>query len=142
MKDWPKNEWMDQWQALSRQYWNAWQDLTREAGSAAGRDPAAMPWHEGFEQWSRMFAGAGKQSETIERVLASAKSFTAFAQSMIAAATRQRRCDAELDRRAAQRLQHAGRRGALFANPVAQALREIAGQGVKGFEQMMQGLTP
>ena len=142
MKDWPKNEWMDQWQALSSQYWNAWQDLTREAGSSAGRDPAAMPWHEGFEQWSRMFAGAGKHSETIERVLASAKSFTAFAQSMIGAAT-------------------AGNAGAMpnwadalrngfnmpggaapFANPVAQALREIAGQGVKGFEQMMQGVTP
>ena len=83
MTDRPKNEWMDQWQTLSRQYWNAWQDLTREAGAAAGSDPAAKPWHEGFEQWARMFAGPGKQSETIERVLASAKGFTAFVQSEI-----------------------------------------------------------
>ena len=52
----------------------------------AGNDAARMPWHEGFEQWSRMFGG-GQQSETIERVLASARSFTAFAQSMIGAAT-------------------------------------------------------
>src|SRR3954469_17174697 len=86
MTDWPKSEWMDQWQALSRQYWNAFQDMTREAG-APRNDAAAMPWHEGFEQWARMFGGPGKQSETIERVLASARSFTAFAQSMIAAAT-------------------------------------------------------
>jgi len=85
----PKNEWMDQWQSLSRQYWNAWQDLTREASAGGARDPANVPWHEGFEQWSRMFGGAGGggQSETIERVLASAKSFTAFAQQMIAAAS-------------------------------------------------------
>ncbi|HEV7490790.1 MAG TPA: poly(R)-hydroxyalkanoic acid synthase subunit PhaE, partial [Rhodanobacteraceae bacterium] len=77
MNEWPKNEWMDQWQAMSRQYWNAWQDMTREAaGSSAANNPAGVPWHEGFEQWSRMFAGAGKQSETIERVLASARSFT------------------------------------------------------------------
>ena len=64
----PKNEWMDQWQAMSRQYWNAWQDLSREAGVSAGKDPSATPWHEGFEQWSRMFAGSGKQSETVDKL--------------------------------------------------------------------------
>ena len=30
----------------------------------------------------------------------------------------------------------------MFANPLAQALREISGQGAKGFEQMMEGLKP
>ena len=144
MKDWPKNEWMDQWQALSRQYWNAFSDLTREAGAGAGRDAAAMPWHEGFEQWARMFGGPGKQSETVERVLASAKSFTAFAQSMIAAATAG-------NAGAAPNWAEVLRNGfkmpgvdaaSLFSNPVAQALREISGQGVKSFEQMMQGLAP
>ena len=143
MKDWPKNEWMDQWQALSRQYWNAFQDLTREAGAGAGRDPAAMPWHEGFEQWARMFGGPGKQSETVERVLASAKSFTAFAQSMIAAATAG---NAGAAPNWAEVLRSGfkmpGADASLFSNPVAQALREISGQGVKSFEQMMQGLAP
>jgi class III poly(R)-hydroxyalkanoic acid synthase PhaE subunit len=144
MTDWPKNEWMDQWQALSRQYWNAWQDMTREAGTAAGNDPAAVPWHEGFEQWSRMFGGpGGKQGETIERVLASAKSFTAFAQSMIAAATAG-------NGGAMPNWADALRNGfkmpdgaaSMFANPVAQALREISGQGARSFEQMMEGLAP
>lgn len=141
MNDWPKNEWMDQWQALSRQYWNAWQDMTREAaGSTAANNPAGVPWHEGFEQWARMFGGAGKQSETIERVLASARSFTAFAQTMIAAATAGG---------GAPNWTEALRDGfkmpggaSLFGNPVAEALREISGQGVKSFEQMMQGLAP
>jgi class III poly(R)-hydroxyalkanoic acid synthase PhaE subunit len=141
----PKNEWMDQWQALSRQYWNAWQDLTREAGASAGRDASATPWHEGFEQWSRMFAGSGKQSETIERVLASAKSFTAFMQSMLAAATAGG---------SATNFTEALRNGfnmpgfdmpggaGAFTNPVASALREISGQGVKGFQQMMEQFAP
>ena len=141
MIDGLKNEWMDQWQALSRQYWNAWQDLTREAGASAGAGAAAPPWHEGFEQWSRMFAGSGKQSETIERVLASAKSFTQFAEAMVAAAT-------------------AGNAGAMpnwvdalrnfkmpggmpsFGNPLGGALGEISGQGVKSFEQLMKNFTP
>jgi len=144
----PKNEWMDQWQAMSRQYWNAWQDLSREAGAAAsGRDPAATPWHEGFEQWSRMFAGAGagKQGETIERVLASAKSFTTFMQSMLAAATAGGTATSFTD---ALRngfnmpgFDVPGAAGA-FTNPVATALREISGQGVKGFQQMMEQLAP
>ena len=105
--------------------------------------PPRAPWHEGFEQWSRMFAGAGKQSETIERVLASARSFTAFAQSMIGAATpatparRPNWADALRDG-----FKMPGGAASLFSNPVAQALREISGQGVKSFEQMMQGFAP
>ena len=144
MTDWPKNEWMDQWQALSRQYWNAWQDMTREAGSAAGNDPAAVPWHEGFEQWSRMFGGAsGKQGDTIERVLASAKSFTAFAQSMIAAATAGSNGGMPNWTDALRNgFQMPGGASSMFSNPMAQAMRDITGQGAKGFEQMMEGLKP
>jgi class III poly(R)-hydroxyalkanoic acid synthase PhaE subunit len=136
----PKNEWMDQWQALSRQYWNAWQDLSREAGAAAGKDAAATPWHEGFEQWSRMFAGARKQGETIERVLASAKSFTAFIQSMLAAATAGGGAASFADA-LRNGFDMPGAAGA-FTNPVATALREISGQGAKGFEQMMERFAP
>jgi poly[(R)-3-hydroxyalkanoate] polymerase subunit PhaE len=141
----PKNEWMDQWQAMSRQYWNAWQDLTREAGAGAGKDPASTPWHEGFEQWSRMFAGAGKQGDTIERVLASAKSFTAFMQSMLAAATvggtATNFTDALRNGLNMPGFNMPGGEGA-FANPMAAALREISGQGVKGFQQMMEQFAP
>ena len=107
----PKNEWMDQWQALSRQYWNAWQDLTREAGRRAGRDPPATPWHEGFEQWSRMFGGrAASRARRSSACSPARKSFSALMQSMDRLPRRRRRRrDAELDRRVAQWLQHAGR---------------------------------
>ena len=136
----PNNEWMNQWQALSRQYWNAWQDLSREAGAAAGKDAASTPWHEGFEQWSRMLAGAGKQGETIERVLASAKSFTAFMQSMLAAATAGGGTANFADALKGG-FNMPGAAGA-FTNPLATALREISGQGVKGFQQMMEQFAP
>jgi hypothetical protein len=145
MSDGPRNEWTDQWQALSRQYWNAWQDLTREAGASAGAGAAAPPWHEGFEQWSRMFAGAGKQSETIERVLASAKSFTKFAEAMIAAATAG---NAGATPNWADMLRNFNAPGGVpgfdgaFANPLGGALGEISGQGVRSFEQLMKNFTP
>jgi class III poly(R)-hydroxyalkanoic acid synthase PhaE subunit len=136
-----RNEWMDQWQALSRQYWNAWQDLTREASASAGAGPAAAPWHEGFEQWSRMFAGAGKQSETIERVLASAKSFTQFAEAMVAAATQG---NAGAMPNWGDALRNFKMPGGMpgFGNPLGGALGEISGQGVKSFEQLMKNFTP
>ena len=104
----------------SRRYWNAWQDLTREAGVPAG-DPAATPWHEGFEQWARMFAGPGKQSETIERVLASAKGFTAFVQSMIAAATAGGGTTPSWADALRSGFQMPGGAGSPFANPLAEA---------------------
>jgi class III poly(R)-hydroxyalkanoic acid synthase PhaE subunit len=139
----PKNEWMDQWQSLSRQYWNNWQDLTREASAGGARDPANVPWHEGFEQWSRMFGGSGGgQSDTIERVLASAKSFTAFAQQMIAAASGAGGASPNWSDALRGNFNMPGGMGSMFANPLAQALREISGQGAKGFEQMMEGLKP
>ena len=145
MIDGLKNEWMDQWQALSRQYWNAWQDLTREAGASSGAGAAAPPWHEGFEQWSRMFAGSGKQSETIERVLASAKTFTQFAEAMVAAATAG---NAGAMPNWADALRSFNVPGGMpgftgaFGNPLAGALGEISGQGVKSFEQLMKNFTP
>lgn len=140
MIDGLNREWMDQWQALSRQYWSQWQDLTREAGVSAG-GPRAPAWHEGFEQWSRMFAGAGKQSETIERVLASARSFTQFAEAMVAAATGAKAGAMPNWADALRNFQMPGGMPG-FANPLGGALGEISGQGVKSFEQLMKNFSP
>jgi class III poly(R)-hydroxyalkanoic acid synthase PhaE subunit len=144
MIDGLKNDWMDQWQALSRQYWNAWRDLAREAGASADAGRAAPPWHEGFEQFSRMFAGA-KQSETIERVLASAKSFTQFAEAMVAAATAGSAGAVPSWADAFGNFKMPGGMPGMsdaFANPLAGALGEISGQGVRSFEQLMKHFTP
>jgi polyhydroxyalkanoate synthase subunit PhaE len=153
MTDWPKNEWMDQWQALSRQYWSAFQDMTRDAGAKDAA--AAMPWQDGFEQWTRMFGDAGKQSETIERVLASAKSFTTFAQAMIAAASAGQgggmpnwsdalRGNFGMPGMAGGAMPGMSMPGVSmpFGNPLGDALRDVAGKSAKGFEQMMQSFAP
>ena len=77
-------DWSKDWQAMQQQYWNAWTDATRQA--TPQMPPANTPWHEGLEQWSRMFAGAGKQNETADRMMSSAKNYVALMQSMVAAA--------------------------------------------------------
>ena len=78
-------DWSQDWQAMQQQYWNAWSDATRQS---VGQTPsAATPWHEGLEQWSRMFAGSGQQSETADRLMSSAKNYVALMQSMVATAS-------------------------------------------------------
>jgi class III poly(R)-hydroxyalkanoic acid synthase PhaE subunit len=92
-----------------------------------------------------MFAGAGKQSETIERVLASAKSFTQFAEAMVAAATQGNAGAMPGWVDALRNFRMPGGMPGLsnaFGNPLGGALGEISGQGVKSFEQLMKNFTP
>lgn len=136
----------DDWQALSRQYWNAWADATRTAFGGAA-DPAAdkLPWHEGLEQWSRMFdanKAQNAQSEVVERLLAGARSYFALLQSLA-----EKGADGKADPQAwtdavRQSFNFPGADAALLDNPLARALRELAGRGAKGFEQMMESLKP
>lgn len=136
------------WQALSRQYWDAWSEATRKAfGAGAGSDSLAdkTPWHEGLEQWSRMF-GAGKaqnaQSETVERLLAGARSYFSLLQSLAENGGAAKLDPQAWSDRVRESFNFPGADAALFDNPLARALRELTGQGAKGFEQMMAGLQP
>ena len=136
------------WQALSRQYWDAWADSTRRAFGAQPEGESAMdqaPWHEGLEQWSRLFdAGKaqGTQSETVERLLAGARSYFALLQSMAEKGTGGNANPQAWSEQVRASFNFPGADVALFDNPLARALRELAGQGAKGFEQMMAGMQP
>ncbi|HEU0277908.1 MAG TPA: class III poly(R)-hydroxyalkanoic acid synthase subunit PhaE [Rhodanobacteraceae bacterium] len=137
----------DDWQARSAQYWNAWMDATRKAFGVTAADSATArtPWHEGLEQWARLFdAGAAKdsQSEVVERLLAGARSYFALLQSLA-----QKGANGQADPKAwtdavRNAFNFPGADAALLDNPLARAMRELAGQGAKGFEQMMAGMEP
>ncbi len=136
----------EDWQALSRRYWDAWNDATRNAfaTSTQASQADAVPWHEGLEQWSRMFSQAGSQSEIVERLLTGAKSYFALLQSM--AAKSANGSDA-LDAKAwADKLRESfnfpGADASLFDNPLARALREVAGKGAKSIEELSKGAEP
>ncbi|HEY3519846.1 MAG TPA: class III poly(R)-hydroxyalkanoic acid synthase subunit PhaE [Rhodanobacteraceae bacterium] len=136
----------EDWQALSRRYWDSWNDATRKAFEASSQTMKAdtAPWHEGLEQWSRMFAQQGSQSETMERLLSGAKSYFALLQSMAANSVG---THGNFDAKAwtdtlRESFNFPGADASLFDNPLARALREIAGKGVKGFEQLGKGVEP
>lgn len=137
------------WQKMSQQYWNAWSDATRKAFGVNAEQPEAVdtPWHEGLEQWSRMF-DAGKagdtQSEVVERLLEGARSYFSLLESMAAkGAAGEPGTDPHAWTDAVrQSFNFPGADAALFDNPLARAMRELAGQGAKGFEQMMAATQP
>jgi hypothetical protein len=136
-------DWTQDWQALQQQYWSAWSDATRDS---VGQTPTpSTPWHEGLEQWSRMFGNSGKQSETADRLMSSAKGYVALMQSMLAAASGK-----NADAGPLQAWTDALRDGfnlpgvdaALLNNPMATMLRGISGQGAHGFEQLSANFAP
>lgn len=134
--------------ALTRQYWNAWQDLARQGAAAAGLESPQAPWHEGVEQWARLFNATSKtpdaHSDVVQRVLAGAKSYMAMMQSLIGAASAQPEAPAASAWTEAFKsgLNMPGIDAGLANNPLAAALRDISGKGAQGFEEMMARFAP
>jgi hypothetical protein len=135
------------WRALSQQYWKAWNDATRKAFGVQPDDTTAdkTPWHEGLEQWSRMFdAGQpqGAQSEVVERLLAGARSYFALLQKLAEQGSTGKVDPQAWSDAVRDSFNFPGADAALIDNPLARAMRELAGQGAKGFEQMVENLKP
>jgi hypothetical protein len=134
------HDWANDWQALQKQYWSAWQDATRQATGAP--DPAT-PWHEGFEQWSRMFGNAGAQSETLDRMLGGAKSYMALMQSLIGAAGQSPEGAPKAWADAMRRgFDMPGADALLRGNPLAKMLQDIGGPGAQGFDKLSASFAP
>ncbi|MEP7044193.1 MAG: class III poly(R)-hydroxyalkanoic acid synthase subunit PhaE [Dokdonella sp.] len=127
----PNPDWMNQWQDLSRNYLNAWQTMSRNNSPMPGA--AAPPWHEGFEQWSRLFtSGGGAQNETIDRVIDSAKGYAAFMQSLLGAAGNGGGMPPWSDM-LRPGFGIPGADAASFEHPMLRAFREMQGQAGNGF---------
>jgi len=128
----PMSGWMKQWQALSRQAMAAW-----PGGVPATPTPAAP---DGFEQWSKLMGSAGAQGETIERLVESARSYAAFMQSMITAATAQAGEGAAPWNEALRRNFAAAGAGSLFEHPMLRQWQPSAVAQPPGFEPMREWL--
>jgi poly[(R)-3-hydroxyalkanoate] polymerase subunit PhaE len=126
----PMSGWMKQWQALSRQAMAAW-----PGGVPAAPTPAAP---DGFDQWSKLMGGA--QGDTVERLMESARSYAAFMQSMIAAATAQAGEGAAPWNEALRRNFAAAGAGSLFEHPMLRQWQPAAAAQPPGFEPMREWL--
>ncbi|MGA9335880.1 MAG: class III poly(R)-hydroxyalkanoic acid synthase subunit PhaE [Rudaea sp.] len=136
-------DWTQDWQALQSQYWNAWSDATR--GAMGEAPPAQTPWHQGIEQWAQLFGNSGKQSESVDRVLGSARAYVALMQSMFAAVNG-KAADGDSLQGWIQSLRNGlnlpGMDAAMQDNPLAAMLSAISGPGAHGFDQLAASFAP
>lgn len=138
---------LGEWQKMSRQYWDAWADATRRAFDVGASRASANegPWHEGLEQWSRMFnarKAGNTQSEVIERLLGGARSYFSLLESLAENGSGGKADPHAWVDTVRESFNFPGADAALFDNPMARAMRELAGKGAQGFEQMMQSFEP
>ncbi|MBL8298532.1 MAG: class III poly(R)-hydroxyalkanoic acid synthase subunit PhaE [Rhodanobacteraceae bacterium] len=130
-------DWVTQWQKLTQRYWEGWQS---QGITPPGRPDFSTPWQAGLEQWAQLFGQSGMQSDLVDRVSANAKSYVALMQSMLLSSLGQAGGDGS-----ATAWTEALRNGfnipgmdaSLWNNPLGANLRAMAGQGAKGFEQLM-----
>lgn len=131
-------DWVTQWQKLAQGYWEGWQ--SHGVMPPSGKPDFSAPWQAGLEQWSKLFGQSGSQSDLVDRVTANAKSYVSLMQSMLSGSLGQ---GGGTDSAAAwtEALRNGfnmpGMDPALWNNPLGANFRDMAGQGAKGFEQLM-----
>jgi class III poly(R)-hydroxyalkanoic acid synthase PhaE subunit len=129
-----EKDWRKDWEALGKQYWEAWTEGARTA--VKGGDPSAL--HEGFEQWSRLFAPRSEgQSEVVERMLKGTRQFMSMVQGAIPGAAAANMDGGAFSAKAfTDSLTQAMGGASLLNNPALQAIRASVGEGAIGFEQL------
>jgi class III poly(R)-hydroxyalkanoic acid synthase PhaE subunit len=134
-------DWMNDWQALQQQYWNAWSDATR---GVVQPPKVTTPWQEGLEQWSKLFGNAGAQSETADRLMSSAKNYVGLMQSLLGAAAGKVPTGF-----AVPNWTEALRNGfnipgadAMFNNPFAKIFADMRGPQSIGFDKLPDNFAP
>ncbi len=140
-------DWIDSWQALQQQYWNAWSDATR---GVVQPPKANTPWQEGLEQWSKLFGTSSKQTETADRLISSAKNYVALMQSLLGAAAGKVPAGFEVPNwtdalRNGFNMSDLSRPGmdAMFRNnPFMKIFADMRGPHAMGFDKLPDSFTP
>ena len=128
------NAWLKDWDALGKQFWNAWTDSARSGAMGA----QGAPFHPGFDLWAQLFANQSPQhGEAVERMLASGKQFAALMESALNQLGGKEKAKPAEVVEAWRKATHDAFGGMTAQkNPVADAMRQAVGEGSKGFQQM------
>jgi len=132
----PGNAAPNDFEALARQYWDAWGETMR--GGLPGAAPAgAQGWHEAVDQWSKLVhGGRGEVNDAVERFNALARTWFGQMQQVAAQFAGQDGSAAEVTRAWKQAM------GAAGENPFPEMFRAMRGQGQQGLEQWIEDASP
>ena len=122
--------------ALARQYWNAWGEALRKATPGAAQ-AGTQPLQEALDWWGR-FAQGGRQegNETIERFNTQARQWFGQMQQVAVQFAGQDAGASEIAGAWKRALESAG------GNPFLDMLRGMRGPGLQGFEQWFEQASP
>ena len=126
-------------EALARQYWNAWGEVMRGGGSSTP-DPmqaGTKAWHDGIDWWTRLAHGnRGEANAAVERFNTMARDWYGQMQQVAAQFAGQDAGAAEIARAWKQAL------GAAGENPFPEMFRAMRGQGQQGLDQWIEDASP
>lgn len=123
-------------EALARQYWNAWGDALRSASPGAGQ-AGTQPWQAVLDWWSHAAQGSPSGgNDTFERFNAQAGQWFGQMQQVAAQFGGGQASAAEVAAAWKRAMESAG------GNPFADLMRGMRGPGLQGFEQWFEQARP
>lgn len=122
--------------ALARQYWNAWSDALRSATPGAAQ-AGTQPWQQAMDWWGQ-FAPVGDQrsQDTSDRFNAQARQWFGQMQQLAAQFGGQQASASEVAAAWKRAMDAAG------GNPFGDLMRGMRGPGLRGFEQWFEQARP
>jgi class III poly(R)-hydroxyalkanoic acid synthase PhaE subunit len=122
--------------ALARQYWNAWGEALRSATPGAAQ-AGAQPWQDAMDWWGRFAPGGGQAGhDTFDRFNGQARQWFGQMQQLAAQFGGQQASASEVAAAWKRAMDAAG------GNPFGELMRGMRGPGLQGFEQWLDQARP
>jgi class III poly(R)-hydroxyalkanoic acid synthase PhaE subunit len=128
-----------EFEALARQYWNAWGDMLRGAvPTAQPAAPDAMKaWHDAIDWWAQLAHGQRSEvNAAVDRFNGQARSWYGAMQSVASQFAGQDAAAKDIANAWKQAL------GAVGENPFPEMFRTMRGQGQQGLDQWIEDASP
>lgn len=138
----PGSESGTSFEALARQYWNAWGEAMRQggvphAGAASAANAGVPGWQDAVEWWSKLAHGGREEANAaVERFNAQAKQWFGQMQQVAAQFAGHDASAADIASEWKRAL------GAAGENPFPELFRAMRGKGQQGLEQWMEDASP
>jgi class III poly(R)-hydroxyalkanoic acid synthase PhaE subunit len=125
-------------EALARQYWNAWGDAMRRGGPGAHTDATGIPgWQDAIDWWSQLaHGGRSEANAAVERFNAQARDWYGQMQQVAAQFAGRDAGAADIAAEWKRAL------GAIGENPFPEMFRTLRGQGAEGLDRWIEDATP
>jgi class III poly(R)-hydroxyalkanoic acid synthase PhaE subunit len=125
-------------EALARQYWNAWGDAMRRGSVGAHTDATGIPgWQDAIDWWSQLaHGGRSEANAAVERFNAQARDWYGQMQQLAAQFAGRDAGAADIAAEWKRAL------GAVGENPFPEMFRALRGQGAEGLDRWVEDATP